>query len=94
MVNTTFNERIFRRPKVKMKIVTTDLDLVSQTKLGNRHAFNILVIKHKRKLAYVISRYLKLPQHIEDVVQEAFIKSYSGIMTFREDSQFSTWLHR
>lgn len=92
MFNTTFNESIFRRSK--MNTATTDLDLVRQTKLGNSHAFNILVIKHKRKLVYAISRYLKLPQHIEDVVQEAFIKAYSGIMTFREDSRFSTWLHR
>lgn len=77
-----------------MNIVTTDIDLERQTKLGNRHAFNILVIKHKRKLAYAISRYLKLPQHIEDVDQESFIKAYSGIMAFRGDSRFSTWLHR
>ncbi len=83
---------VYRRSK--MNIATTDLDLVRQTKLGNNHAFNILVIKHKRKLANVISRYLKLPQHIEDVVQEAFIKAFSGIMSFREDSKFSTWLHR
>ena len=77
-----------------MNIVTTDIDLVRQTKLGNRHALNILVIKHKRKLAYAISHYLKLPQHIEDVDQEAFIKAYSGIMAFRGDSRLSTWLHR
>lgn len=77
-----------------MNSAVTDLDLVRQTKLGDRHAFDMLVLKHQRKLAHVISRYLKLPQQIEDVSQEAFINAYRGIMSFREDSQFSTWLHR
>jgi RNA polymerase sigma-70 factor (ECF subfamily) len=74
--------------------IDLDLDLVKRTKSGDRHAFDMLVLKHQRKLANVISRYLKLPQQIEDIVQEAFIKAYLGIMSFREDSRFSTWLYR
>lgn len=58
--------------------------------MGDRNAFDMLVVKHQSRLARVISRYLKLPQQIEDVVQEAFIGAYCGIMAFREDSQFST----
>ena len=77
-----------------MNSATADLDLVKRTKLGDRNAFDMLVVKHRSKLACVISRYLKLPQQIEDVVQEAFIKAYCGIMSFREESKFSTWLHR
>ena len=77
-----------------MDTTTADLTLVRRTKSGDRHAFDMLVLKHQRKLANVISRYLKLPQQIEDIVQEAFIKAYLGIMSFREDSRFSTWLHR
>jgi RNA polymerase sigma-70 factor (ECF subfamily) len=77
-----------------MNIDTTDLDLVRQSKLGNRNAFDRLVVKHQHKLACVISHYLKLPQQIEDVVQDTFIKAFLGIMAFREDSKFSTWLHR
>jgi len=77
-----------------MNNITTDLYLVRRTKLGDRHAFDVLVIRHQRKLARVISRYLKLHHQIDDVVQETFINAYNGIMAFREDSQFSTWLHR
>ena len=71
-----------------------DIDLVRQTKLGDSRAFNILVIKYQDKLKNVVSRYFKLPQQIEDVVQETFINAYLGIISFREDSKFSTWLHR
>jgi RNA polymerase sigma-70 factor (ECF subfamily) len=72
----------------------TDLDLVRRTKLGDRHTFDMLVVRHQRMLAQVISRYVKSPQQIEDVTQEAFIKAYRGIMSFRGDSKFSTWLYR
>jgi len=77
-----------------MDTTTADLTLVRRTKLGDRHAFDMLMLKHQQKLARVVSRYHKLPQQIEDIVQEAFIKAYLGIMSFREDSRFSTWLHR
>lgn len=77
-----------------MNSIPTDLNLVRQAKLGDHHAFDVLVIKHQRKLARVISRYLKLHHQIDDVVQETFINAYNGIMAFREDSLFSTWLHR
>ena len=77
-----------------MDHIDTDHDLVRRTKLGDRHAFDMLVVRHQRMLAQVISRYIKLPQQIEDVTQEAFIKAYYGIMSFRGESKFSTWLHR
>ncbi|MCX7183196.1 MAG: sigma-70 family RNA polymerase sigma factor [Nitrosospira sp.] len=73
---------------------TTDLDLVKRTQLGDRHAFDLLVIKYQRRIAYVISRYIKSPQQVEEVTQEAFVNAYRGILTFQGKSQFSTWLHR
>ena len=73
-----------------MDATTADLTVVRRTKSGDHHAFDMLILKHQRKLARVISRYLKLPQQIEDIVQEAFIKAYHGIRSFREDSRFST----
>ena len=77
-----------------MNGVDPDLDLIKRTKSGDRHAFDMLVVRHQRMLACVISRYIKSPQQIEDVTQEAFIKAYRGIMAFRGESKFSTWLHR
>jgi len=48
-----------------MDTTTADLTLVRRTKSGDRHAFDMLMLKHQRKLARVISRYLKLPQQIK-----------------------------
>lgn len=77
-----------------MDVIDPDLDLVRRTKLGDCHAFDMLVVRHQRMLAHVISRYIKSPQQIEDVTQEAFINAYRGIMAFRGESKFSSWLHR
>ena len=77
-----------------MNSATTDFDLVRRAKSGDRSAFDMLVVRHQRMLSHVVSRYVKLPQQIEDVTQEAFIKAYCGIMSFRGESKFSTWLHR
>lgn len=78
----------------RMNTTDTDTNLVKRVQQGNRHAFDMLVVRHQRRIAHVISRYIQSPQEIEDLVQETFIKAYRGIKTFRGDSQFSTWLHR
>lgn len=94
-ISGTFNFLLRSKDfRAKMKGIDTDLDLVRRAKLGDRHAFDMLVVRHQRMLAHVISGYIKLPQQIEDVTQEAFIKAYRGIKSFREESKFSTWLHR
>ncbi len=77
-----------------MNTIDTDRDLVRRVQQGDRHAFDMLVVRHQRRIAHVISRYIKSPQEVEDVTQETFIKAYRGITAFRGDSQFLTWLHR
>ncbi|HCB2900028.1 RNA polymerase sigma factor RpoE [Proteus mirabilis] len=71
----------------------TDQMLVEKVQLGDRKAFNLLVIRYQHKVASLISRYV--PQgDVPDVAQEAFIKAYRAIGSFRGDSAFYTWLYR
>ncbi len=71
-----------------------DLELVTRAQNGDRTAFDALVVRHQRRLANIISRFVRIPQEVEDVTQEAFVKAYKGLKSFRGDSTFSTWLHR
>ena len=71
-----------------------DLELVRRAQSGDRHAFNLLVVKHQRRVAWAIAGIVKSPQEAEDLTQETFIKAWRGILSFRGDSRFSTWLHR
>lgn len=71
-----------------------DIALVRLAQGGDRRAFELLVVRHQRRLARFVSRYVRTPQEVEDLVQEAFLKVYRGLHSFRGESTFSTWLHR
>lgn len=71
-----------------------DQILVEQAQAGDRHAFERLVGKYQRKLGRLLSRFIRDPGEIEDVTQEAFIKAYRALPSFRGDSAFYTWLYR
>jgi len=71
-----------------------DQQLVTRAQQGDRQAFNLLVVKYQRKLARLLSRFIRDQAEVEDVTQEAFIKAYRALPAFRGDSAFYTWLYR
>ena len=71
-----------------------DQQLVLRAQGGDKRAFELLVIKYQRKLGRLLSRFVRDPAEVEDVAQEAFIKAYRALPTFRGDSAFYTWLYR
>jgi RNA polymerase sigma-70 factor (ECF subfamily) len=71
-----------------------DQQLVERAQRGEKHAFELLVSKYQRKLARLLSRFIRDPTEVEDVTQEAFIKAYRALPSFRGDSAFYTWLYR
>jgi len=68
--------------------------LVERAQRGEKHAFELLVAKYQRKLVRLLSRFIRDPSEVEDVAQEAFIKAYRALPSFRGDSAFYTWLYR
>lgn len=71
-----------------------DQKLVELAQSGDRRAFDTLVSKYQRKLGRLVMRLVKDSAEAEDVVQEAFIKAYRALPTFRGESAFYTWLYR
>ena len=71
-----------------------DRQLVERAQRGDKRAFDLLVEKYQRKLARLLSRFIRDPAEVEDVTQEAFIKAYRALPAFRGDSAFYTWLYR
>jgi len=72
----------------------SDQELVSRAQEGDKRAFDLLVIKYQQKVAGLISRYIRDPNEIMDVAQEAFLKAYRALPGFRGESAFYTWLYR
>ncbi len=71
-----------------------DQELVRRAQSGEKRAFELLVIKYQRKLARLLGRLVRDQAEVEDVTQEAFIKAYRALPSFRGDSAFYTWLYR
>jgi RNA polymerase sigma-70 factor (ECF subfamily) len=71
-----------------------DQQLVERAQRGDKRAFELLVLKYQRKLGRLLSRFVRDAAEVEDVTQEAFIKAYRALPSFRGDSAFYTWLYR
>jgi RNA polymerase sigma-70 factor (ECF subfamily) len=73
---------------------STDQDLVARVQAGDKRAFDLLVLKYQNRIVKLVSRFVHDPVEAQDVTQEAFIKAYRAIGSFRGDSAFYTWLYR
>lgn len=71
-----------------------DEQLVERVQRGDKNAFNLLVKKYQHKVVNLVARYVNNPGDVPDVAQEAFIKAYRALPTFRGESAFYTWLYR
>jgi len=71
-----------------------DTRLVELVQRGDRTAFNVLVLKYQHKVMKLVMRYVRNQAEAEDITQEAFIKAYRALPSFRGDSAFYTWLYR
>ena len=60
-----------------------DQQLVERAQRGDKRAFELLVMKYQRKLGRLLSRLVRDPAEVEDVTQEAFIKAYRALPSFR-----------
>lgn len=72
----------------------TDKQLVSRAKRGDQRAFELLVRKYQQRIFALINRYVRDPDEVQDVAQEAFLKAWRALPRFRGDSAFYTWLYR
>jgi RNA polymerase sigma-70 factor (ECF subfamily) len=71
-----------------------DAELVKRVQAGDTAAFDILVQKYQHKVINLVGRFVSDHSECQDIAQDAFIKSFKAINSFRGDSQFYTWLYR
>jgi len=77
-----------------MGIRNTDQELVARVQRGEKAAFDLLVLKYQSRIVNLVSRFVRNPADALDVTQEAFLKAYRALPSFRGDSAFYTWLYR
>lgn len=72
----------------------SDLLLVQRTVAGDQRAFELLVVKYRRRIERLIGRMVRDADLVEDIAQETFIRAYRALAQFRGEAQFYTWLYR
>lgn len=72
----------------------TDLAMVRAVRNGDATAYRGLVEKYQGRVYNVIYGMVRNREDAKDITQDAFVKAYRSLHTFREDSRFYTWLYR
>jgi RNA polymerase sigma-70 factor (ECF subfamily) len=78
----------------KAQEVAVDRLLVDRFKSGDQSAFNEMVSRYWDRIYAMVHQLLRNPQDAEEVTQDAFIRAHRGLVNFRGDSAFSTWLYQ
>jgi RNA polymerase sigma-70 factor, ECF subfamily len=68
--------------------------LVAAAKAGDAAAFEELVNRYEKKIFRLTMNITRNHEDAEDAMQDAFMKAYSHLSNFQEDSRFYTWLVR
>ncbi len=67
---------------------------VQRAQAGDAGAFECLVYAHNRFVYNLALRALGDPAEAEDVTQEAFLRAWQALPSFRRQARFRTWLYR
>lgn len=72
----------------------TESELIARIVEGDLSAFRLLVRRYEKLVVQVTRRVVQDPEAEQDVRQEAFIRIYRKLHTFRHESKLSTWIAR
>lgn len=69
-------------------------DLVKRARRGDLHAYDELVKRYQERIYATIYHMTSNHEDANDLAQEAFIKAFSALKSFKGGSSFYTWLYR
>lgn len=73
---------------------TTEAQIIDACKAGDRAAFHSLFEIHKDRIYSIAYHFSNDETMARDVTQQVFLKLFTAIAKFRQDSEFATWLYR
>ena len=71
-----------------------ELTVIRRVQRGDTDAFEALVAAYEKNVFNVALQMTGNREDAQDMTQEAFLKAYSSLSSFRGDSKFSSWLYR
>ncbi len=74
--------------------MSDDRALVALARQGDGAAFAQLLRRHDDKMRGVVWRVVRSRTDMDDILQDAYLKAWRGLVDFRGDAAFSSWLYR
>lgn len=74
--------------------ILNDLDLVHRALARDGDAFRTIMRTHNQRLYRIARGVVRNDSEAEDVVQEAYLRAFTHLESFRGDSTLTTWLSR
>lgn len=71
-----------------------DAELVTAFQRGDEQAFTVIVDRYKQRLLRLAMSVVRNQEDALDVLQDALIKVYHNLRSFRQSSALYTWLYR
>lgn len=68
--------------------------LVARCLDGDQQAFALLVKRHERLVFRIVGGFLRDRAEVEEVAQDAFLRAFAGLRTFRSGAPFGPWIAR
>jgi RNA polymerase sigma-70 factor (ECF subfamily) len=78
----------------KAGLLTDEKALIRAAQQGDQDAFGQLVRAYDQSVLRLAMNLLRSPEDAQDVYQEAFLRVYKNLNSFRFDCSFHTWLYR
>lgn len=72
----------------------SDLEIIESIRNGNDSDYSLLIDKYKNRAFSMLNRMLKNEMDAEEVLQDSFLKAFSGLRNFKNEAKFSTWFYR
>ncbi len=69
-------------------------ELIAAAAKGDTHAYRLLVEAYHSRLYRIAFEIMRTAEDAEDILQEAFVKAYLSLPSFKGDSSFYTWIYR
>ncbi len=71
-----------------------DISIIKQIQSGDTRAYEVLVDRYKDMVFSIALKMLVNREEAEELAQDAFIKVYKSMHTFKGEAKFSTWIYR
>ena len=80
--------------EARLALQNREAELIRAVQQGDHDAFEVLVRSYDQSVLALAMNLLRSPEDARDVYQEAFLRVFKNIHSFRFDCSFYTWLYR